>query len=156
MKEIFHQERKIQCFCFELFLYKKCRLIIIILQYTITMGNSKIAKIDNKTLRILAQEGEQEVKKGLVFENKLLLTEEENKMFACMDWMKIEEGTSPSLQFMLHIPTRTKWMSKCSALSLIRMNRNYNVCIDTPTDPINEYKEMLALGLYSFFGVSTP
>lgn len=40
------------------------------------MGNYNTANIDNNTLRILAEEGEQEVKKGLVFKNQVLLSEE--------------------------------------------------------------------------------
>ena len=78
-------------------------------------------------------------------------------MFVSIKGKEVKGGSSPSRQFLLHVPTNTEWVCKCSELGIIKMNEDYiTPNLLTPTDSISEYKEVLALRLYSFFEVPTP
>jgi tetratricopeptide (TPR) repeat protein len=87
-----------------------------------------------------------------VFEDKTVLSEEEDKEFERSN-KEVCGGSSPSIQYFLHKPTQTNWIGKCSELAIFSQKENGQPALP---DYINEYKECLAIKLYSHFGVQTP
>lgn len=77
-------------------------------------------------------------------------------MFVRTEGKEISGGSSPSLQFITHVPTKTEWVCKCSGLAILNQHNDGSPNTSAPTDSINEYRELLALRLYSFFEVATP
>ena len=57
-----------------------------------------------------------------------------------MKGRQITGGSSPSLQFVMHAPTKIDWVCKCSGLAILNQHRDGTPNIDAPTDSINEYR----------------
>jgi len=66
---------------------------------------------------------------------------------------KVQGGSSASIQFFSHTKSNSTWIGKCSEKAIACQDNNGKLLAP---DNISEYKESLAINLYSALGVETP
>ena len=87
--------------------------------------------------------------KEKIFDNKIKLIKAEDQEFMMIN-QKVKGGSSISIHSFKNMYTNTFWIGKCSGMAIVQQKPPYL------PDPFNEFKEVLALKIYSLFGVETP